>query len=116
MYEIFQLLICQQDSLYYLNCLANETEPSKKIPQDFFTENEKNIIRIRNQIVGHPQETHSGKSGQVIRGSMQRYTLTMVTTNIGESLRHYDDISVLNLIRLQLLDTKDKLISTYNYT
>ena len=111
LYGIFQLLICQQDSLYYLYCLANEKEPSKQGHQSFFTDNEKNIRAIRNQSIGHPQETYSGKSGQVMRASMQRYTLTMVTTSIGENSHHYQDISVLNLIGLQLLDTKNKLIS-----
>ncbi|MFO2903315.1 hypothetical protein SCN93_01625 [Legionella pneumophila serogroup 1] len=111
LYGIFQLLICQQDSLYYLNCLVNEKVPSKKIPQSYFTDNEKNIRKIRNQIIGHPQETHSVKSGQVIRASMQRYTLTMVTTNIGKSSHHYQDISILDLIEIQLLDTKGKLVS-----
>lgn len=114
LYGIFQLLICQQDSLYYLNCLANEKKPLKNPPQSFFTDNEINLRKIRNQIIGHPQETHSKKSGQVIRASMEGYNLTMVTTIIGESSRECQEISLLHLIGLQLIDTKNKLISSQN--
>lgn len=115
LYGIFQLLYCQQDALYYLECAVKNIIPEKKIPSSFFTSNEKIIRYKRNLLVGHPQQSYGNKSGQVTRITLDKYKLIISETEIDNPNNiNWINISMLDLITLQLNETKNKLIRIQN--